>query len=129
MNTCVTTFCRAAILSASLFLSARCGAAAEPTDRLSAVQLDALGLGGLTTISDAEGLRVRGSGGHVGGFSFSINLSGLIPSFSTNQYSSSTGPGSSISYSFPGSFLSLIFGSPSSGLATFGQGSSSFWGL
>jgi hypothetical protein len=101
----------------------------EAVGKIPAAQLESLGLAELTPITDEQGKQVRGSGGRIGGFSFSINLSGLIPAFKTDQYSTTTEPTSStISISFPGTLLGLIFGSSGgSGSMNFGAGFSSFW--
>lgn len=98
------------------------------TGEISASQLESLGLAEMTPITDEQGKQVRGSGGRIGGFSFSINLSGLIPSFKTDQYSTTDPTSSTISISFPGTLLGLIFGSSGgSGSMNFGAGFSSFW--
>lgn len=96
--------------------------------KISAEELGLLGLAELMPITDEQGKQVRGSGGRIGGFSFSINLSGLIPAFKTDQYSTTDPTASTISISFPGTLLGLIFGSPGgSGSMNFGAGFSSFW--
>lgn len=120
-----TLFFRVIVTANCLLFLTEVGCAAEPVEVITAEQLQEIGLTGLTPISDEQGLGVRGSGiGRVAGLSFSVNLSGLIPSFSIDRYAS-TRFGTSLAYSFPGTLLGLLFGGSSGGTANFGQGGSS----
>lgn len=119
---------RAFVLAAFLTLTASPGRADEMSPGpISSQQLEALGLAGLTPISDEEGSQVRGQGWRfVSGFSFSLNLSGLFPAFGTDQYAGAQPNGSSFTFSLPGTLFNLF----SSGkLGNFGQGGSAAQGL